>query len=498
MSDPIYPNDDLDSADALSSALGSFWTGTYGGRAQVAALLSAVLRTARQARSDLAEVNAGVALESTPLHHVDLWRRFIFLDSEFSSALPVFGSSEAGFFGADRFWGQPVSDTPRSIAVDTEVLPFLCDDTVDPDICLVDRIDYTLSNGQLTFTIDPFVDSRFTPRPIFDTDGEVIDRELVFWAFRSKSDRRDLYLRHGYALGVTGPSSPAYRDMLSALQSALVAGPTTGGLAETTAAICGVSLADGVERVELIGQDDRGQFVATDRRIIRLGASAVPVVSVGDVPSAGDSFCNALTIYEPTGAAFPDTLVALPVVVGPIGRDRRAGTVHFEDRTVPVSVDSDVFGNTRVRFPLGGTPRDVNDFWAEVHARGIADVSLAQRLDVRPNPTGEPTASSLPATINPLSFLLTRLLRGNIVCIRIIASALPASRLDLSRLRVLRRLIPPHVHLIILIEMTACVDCRRVGSATESVLPLVRSFQIATDAQSSPADGPSLLRVVGT
>src|SRR5690606_17803300 len=89
------------------------------------------------------------------------------------------------------------------------------------------------------------------------------------------------------------------------------------------------------------------------------------------------------------------------------------GGLTFENKDVPLVVESDgVY--TRLSWELGGWDQDVRRFFDQLHARGLANPpTLAQLLDRRTNPAGEPTAANLPATINPLAFLVANVLRNH-------------------------------------------------------------------------------------
>lgn len=73
--------------------------------------------------------------------------------------------------------------------------------------------------------------------------------------------------------------------------------------------------------------------------------------------------------------------------------------------------------------------------------------ALAHLLDRRPNGPGEPLAH-LPATINPLEFLIANVLRNNAYLVRIKASSLRRRKLGLYNMRHLRRLLPPQIGVV--------------------------------------------------
>lgn len=84
--------------------------------------------------------------------------------------------------------------------------------------------------------------------------------------------------------------------------------------------------------------------------------------------------------------------------------------------------------------------------------------TLAHMLDKRRQPSGEPAANNLPATINPLRFLIENVLRNNVFVIRIDVPALGQNRLGLYNIRHLRQVIPPQTAMIVIFELAAKTD----------------------------------------
>lgn len=84
--------------------------------------------------------------------------------------------------------------------------------------------------------------------------------------------------------------------------------------------------------------------------------------------------------------------------------------------------------------------------------------TLAHMLDKRRQPDGEPNESHLPATINPLRFLIENVLRNNVFIVRIDVPALGQNRLGLYNVRHLRQVIPPQTAMIVIFELAAKTD----------------------------------------
>jgi hypothetical protein len=179
----------------------------------------------------------------------------------------------------------------------------------------------------------------------------------------------------------------------------------------------------------------------------------------------------------------------------------------FLNKSVPLVVDAaHPSGYTKVSFQLGGLPQDVTRFFDELHNRGVAaaqmpvdqcapgDVyytlddtscdnavrvpkrrgTLAHILDKRVDRVGEPTASSLPATINPLEFLVQYVFRGNGCAVKVQTSRIGNDAVGLFNVKLLQKLVPPHVALFLILEMTAPPDfvtTSRVNVDNVTIIP---------------------------
>lgn len=151
---------------------------------------------------------------------------------------------------------------------------------------------------------------------------------------------------------------------------------------------------------------------------------------------------------------------------------------------------------TRVTFDVGGFPLDVDKFFDDLHARGIAaNSTLAHLLDTRVNQVGEPMTVNLPATINPLKFLAETALRGNAFVVRLSAGAFGDGAAGLQNVQFLRKIIPPHTAMLLLIELQGLRDS--VNMVGVEVLTSFNAAVPLRDVVTAPDDSNrSSIRVV--
>tara|TARA_Y100001938_G_C8100590_1_gene441392 strand:- start:616 stop:2877 length:2262 start_codon:yes stop_codon:yes gene_type:complete len=161
--------------------------------------------------------------------------------------------------------------------------------------------------------------------------------------------------------------------------------------------------------------------------------------------------------------------------------------------------DGNYTSYTKITFDVGGFPADVEKFFNEIHSRGVTnDKTLAHLLDTRTNKVGEPSADNLPTTINPLEFLAENVLRGNAFVVRLVASAFGPGHAGLEHIQFLRKIIPPHTAMLLLIELQGLKDS--VSMVTGEDLSSFTGAAPLSDEISAPndTDRTSIRLVTGT
>jgi hypothetical protein len=305
--------------------------------------------------------------------------------------------------------------------------------------------------------------------PVVDDRGQVIDQQLALWLFRPTIDQEHIWTHFGYIMGIRLASSQEYKDLVNALLDAITGCTATEQLDAMLAAVTGCPFARGDEVVETIATG-RELLVITDRWAYRYSPACTPVVAPGDRLAPGDSLVDTVEIQYLNQGLIPVWLDAMSLGDGLL-LPSYLSDLTFSNIDTPLVVEMNVDGRTKVSWALGGFPADVAEFWDDTHRRGVATgTTLAHLLDLRAAPTGEPTAASLPATVNPLSFLADNYLRHNALLVRIRAGGFGPDALGLDQLRHLRRIIPPHEAILIVIEMPVVEDSVTVDLVDEALL----------------------------
>jgi hypothetical protein len=135
------------------------------------------------------------------------------------------------------------------------------------------------------------------------------------------------------------------------------------------------------------------------------------------------------------------------------------GELHFPNKSVVLErvVNSD--GRVDCTFDIKGHPNDVEHFWELAHQRGVeGGFTLANYLDLRANPAGDPAAYDLPTHINPMIFVLRHFLQYNTFFIRLKAGLEADDALGNAAVSQFRAILPPNVNYFIFTEINAGDD----------------------------------------
>lgn len=454
----------FDDPDKLLGLIGTFWRNVYEGSFLVGSVLHARAQLDADAHLRLLDLVASMSRFTVPVFHRTNWTFLRLLESRKNETeLATFDGSLAFDEGSPAAYGVPRAGelhawaAPAGLAKASVVLNRI----TDASLVLTAGVDYTLADGVIRFRADPFADDRVATREVVQ-DGTVVDREAGLWAYGGEWDWDTVHRQFGYALGLRFASGEGYRDLVNAVFDALVQGPTAASLEAAFSAVCGIPLAAGDEVVEETWADGDHRWVSTDKTVYKFGRAAVPVVAVGQLLEAGQPLVRGLRFIDLNRghAAIVDGLRALV-----LGRGVLAAGFYqelmFEDAEVPLAVEYDAAGRAKVSWELAGFPGDVEAFFDDLHAAGVAaGETLAHLLDTRPAEARaafrEPPPAALPPTINPLKFLCDNVLRNNAVVVHCRPSEFGPTALGLgAAAQILRRVVPPQTLCLVVAELSA-------------------------------------------
>jgi len=461
----------LDRAIRLVSLLGSHWAGSYDGTADVATYIESTAELERHTEQLRDEALDAISRHTVPLQHTEQWYPLTLLESNMNS-----DGVSMNYYGAGYVYGeQPDTHTIYQYGVPSGLgwysfelptqltrIPLLVDHMRNPTATWFNGLDYYVE--QLAADTPRII--RFNSNPFESGDWDIVtlpngDRSVTLWVRRGEFARNYVFQHLGYVLGLW-PSQPdcaesadMYRQLLNAIFTSMVAGGSVLAIESLAAAISGAPVViETIERVEYIQRDAEQLVIVTDRHAYRYAPAANPVVAVDDYVYAGQQLSDAYTIHTLNRGHIADSVRFVSVTTDMLATGIHNGLM-FENKSVPLVVTT-VDGRTRVAFELGGTAADVTQFFTMMHERGITSgLTLANMLDTREHPTGEPTAANMPATINPLQFMIQHVMRNHVTIIQWRPTQFGQYAVGLQHTRLFRSIVPPGDVLISAVELVA-------------------------------------------
>lgn len=456
-----YPQNDFDRPDVLLGVLGSYWATTYQGNGLLEDLTSAAGQLAQQSYVQFLELVNSVSRVNVPLYHQDNWYAFTIRQSQVNTAASRIAryTTPAAYdytspariaYGVPTALGQYYTITKPAELVGVRAM---FNRLIEPSVELIEGVDYWITATEIVFRDDPFTNPKIAQREILNDVGAVVDVELVLWLYRGQWDWNYIYEQFGYALRLRLQTSEGYKQFINAIFDAFNTGTAIRNQQQALAAAFGVPLVvETIETVETVVSDARHLNIITDQHVYQFPLGTTAIVAPGQVLRAGDPLTDLLQVFELNRGQVVD-ISALTVGPGVLAWGYY-GDITFGNDEVPLVVEPDVDGYTKVSWELGGFPYDIEKFWDDVHAAGVAKgQTLAMLLDVRAEPVGQPAPGNLPPTINPLNFLTQNLLRNNAVVVKVKPGSQLGRRLAFVPVEQLRKIQPPQSLLIFVVEL---------------------------------------------
>lgn len=455
-----FPGSDLDREDAIVQPVAGFWLDVYRGGKLVRDYLTSLGHNYRRAYGALELAHQTLSRFTVPIYRTEPWTFWTF-SAETQGSLA--GGAEYGqeglLYGGGAIYGDRGA-LARQYPLPARLAqaPLACNRITSPSLVLVENVDYLIDDGVLSFRQDPFT-SDDLPRREYLSEADDVVVEGGLWLCQPAYDDELIYKHHGYVVGLQLPSSPAYRDALNAIVDADVQGPAQQRLEEFLTASLGIPISRHTqETVELVTVDAHGLLIVTDQEVYRAVAHATPTVAAGDVITEGAVLIEGLILHPFSDPDVPDVVQAIACGRQTVSAAIK-GDLVFLNQDMPTTVTTAEDGHTVLQFPVGGFAADVDAFWEEVDSRGVAaGQTLANLLDLRETPVGEPGPASLPTTINPMLFVTQNLLSGHGLLLRIDTDIVDPAALGLSLLRWLPKLVEKTTLLVVSLSTATEVE----------------------------------------
>jgi hypothetical protein len=211
--------------------------------------------------------------------------------------------------------------------------------------------------------------------------------------------------------------------------------------------------------------------VITDTHVYVFQTEANITVSVGDVLNTGQAMADAVVVWDLSGGPVDYSSVPALSFGANFLSGGYFGALTFENMDVAVEyLGTDEDNKAVVVFRVGGFPADVDAFWEQAQTLGkqAGNKTLAELLDTRDNPVGQPLPMFLPAQINPLEFVLDNIMKNHLILIKVRASAIDPDAPGMQLFKYLRNVVPPHTAYIVFVELSPPADTIDLSQAGDS------------------------------
>jgi len=470
-----YPVDNQDAVQRgreVLSLFGSFWISLHRNKDLFQAYGRGLSELLAQRMMDLVYSIQTLSRFSVPVYRAMTWRRVAFteqgLQRSFAGALKYGDGLVYGIAAEDvavYLYGNRSPKEPAKLDVDNLVsIGALSTSPVGASAILAAGVDFWVADGSLVFRNNPFNDPRMPVVDIIDDSGAVVDRGLALWGYHCEYDVRDIANRYGALVGLSAASSDGFKRLVNAAIDSLCDGPSLGAFRELLYAWAGVegSRSDG-ERVLDIARLATGTVVVTDQQAYCFNSAATILVEVGDVLEKGQAICDAVQLLRTprelrqlSGLCVDSRLVDV------------ASPITFPNADLPISV-STAKGRMKISCQLLGHPAVIRKFWADVHDRGVGGTTLANTLDLRESPSGDPAITDIPQTLNPLDLLVSEM-GGSLLVVRVNLTAF-ANSAPLPLGDIIANIIPARMACLMLVETlnkTEYIDLSDDGTETQA------------------------------
>lgn len=464
---------------ALLTTLGSFWRYYFGDRQLLSDHYRSLGHEQGQTYLDYLTAVGAVGRLDVPVFRTEDWYLLVLKQSDRDTVFNVYGQ-DAVTYGWTYKYGDaqtaevlfPLPENEDFFGTLAEIPCTIYNRVLYPSKTWTSGLDFDIDRerGLIRFRDDPFTSGYVALRSVYDANGNVIDTEAGLWVYRGQFDIGLVYRQWGFAVAEQLQSSESYKSFVNALWDGYVFGPSSAAFSTIASALLGIPIVlEATETVEDVVTESTRKLVITDKHVYTYSLNATPIVAVGDVVRGGEQLTDALRVIDLSSGSKDYSSVPGLVFDDNFLSGGYFSTLTFENTQVDVQylgVDED--NKAVVIFHINGFPGDVDRFWEQAQLLGkqAGGKTLAELLDTRANPVGQPLPAYLPTTINPLEFVIENILKNNLTIVKVRANAIGDDAPGLGLFKYLRDVIMPHTTYIVFVEISAdtdTIDLSQVG-----------------------------------
>lgn len=494
---PSYPRGDVSTGWPILAELGSYWSRRFEDRGTLLGLFRASSTVFAQAYVNYLEAVACTGRFSCPILHRRPWYVLVLSENSMETgpdSLLKYG--DGALYNGSYRYGVPIQGEFHSADPgELKQIGVLMNRVLAPTLIWINSTDFYLNNNVLYLRKNPFTDKRFQVRNILNSDGEVVDREVIIWAFSVYEDHNYLYEHYGYIIRRQFNSSGSYKGVLNALLNGIAGGLGTKDFEWAIAAIAGLpTVLEAIETVVGIIYYDYKTVITTDLNAYIYPANSISRVAVGEKVYAGQCLVDTVSVFDL--ANFDDIVTMLQAIritdagtriaksktVESSSSDAKAESIYLAHRcpskikpstaympllyALPINpsiLGSNYQGSLLFNNMVGkidtseldennviigkinrvdGAASDIAKFWNTAHSNGIAA-----------GQTWLAKLGKIPTYINPAGWVIEHFLRNNAIIVYLRYTRFGEEALGLDLLDLLRQSLLPEKLVIFIVDV---------------------------------------------
>lgn len=344
-------------------------------------------------------------------------------------------------------------------------------DAITDTTAVIDQSQFAYAplTKELLFLVDPF--------DLFPVKTSSEGREYItMWARNPWLDLNVPFDQNGWVVKYDRLTINRYSQSLKEIWALVLLGPSYGRYKRGMMRSLDIPFAESEETVRGVTDDGYQTLIATDTQIYKHVNDISAIVEGGDDLNVGQQLMDGITFleYEQLQTVNFDTLPGL-VLTFPLSNGVIAKLTF-------ANIDTDwsfeLGRPSEWRFPIAGTPADVEQFWVDVDTYATANsIDLA-------------TAYGLPATVNPMQLVIQDFMHSNIFVTSVDLTVVPY---DVGGFADRARLLMPVDTLIIVHQAVGSFyDVYDLGTETSETVGYGYNELIPTEVISVPGGGTDL------
>lgn len=290
---------------------------------------------------NLLEVVNAKSLSTIPIFHREKWKLLMLNETAINKdvdSLFLYGDPELEYGLSYLYYGGKVAYPSAAFKLPgtiTDVQSFLTNRIHSPSLILTKNVDFMVKNGVILFKSNPFENSLVPIRNLYDSEGNIIDRQCAIWALNCDEDYKFLWDNFGYLFNINLQSGETYRSLLKAIWNLYMSGPRREVLASFINTALGLPVTlESEETVEKITDES----IVTDKNYYDIPKDKQAVFQLGQQLRLFTPLCNQVDVWDSVGR--PEWWNTLSYGVIPL-------EVLDPSYTTPL-----IFNNDLISFPL--------------------------------------------------------------------------------------------------------------------------------------------------